>query len=64
MTGDFWRHTARGFVYENLGGAEVQTSHPIMEGEVLTIYRGNDGKMWARPVNEFFDGRFVKLEKK
>lgn len=60
--GDWWRHKVRGSAYERLGGAEVQTSHPIQEGEVVTVYRDRDGKLWARPINEFYDGRFEKIE--
>lgn len=45
---------------ERLGGAEVQSSRPIKEGDVLTIYLDMYGKLWARPVEEFHDGRFEK----
>lgn len=58
---DFWRHKERGSTYQRFGGAEVQTSRPIKEGDVLTIYIDTAGKLWARPVEEFHDGRFEKL---
>lgn len=59
---DPWRHKARGTVYDRIGGAEVQSSKgAIHEGDVLTIYRDKQGKLWARPVGEFYDGRFEKL---
>jgi hypothetical protein len=25
------------------------------------LYRGTDGKLWARHVDEFTDGRFVQI---
>lgn len=52
-------HKKRGSEYDVLGGAEIQASSPINEGDVVTVYRcKDDGKLWARPVAEFFDGRF------
>lgn len=55
-----WRHVRRGTCYEEIGTAEVQIADGQMigEGAVLIIYRGDDGKLWARPINEFLDGRF------
>lgn len=53
------RHVARGSFYDIVAeGAELQTAAPIAEGEKLTIYRGDDGHIWARPDSEFRDGRF------
>lgn len=54
----FWRHKRRNTVYERIGGAEVQASEPIREGDVVTVYRDREGKLWVRPVTEFYDGRF------
>ncbi|WP_394657635.1 hypothetical protein [uncultured Novosphingobium sp.] len=31
------------------------------EGDGLVIYRGEDGKLWARLADEFHDGRFEAL---
>jgi hypothetical protein len=57
-----WRHRLRGTVYEEIGRAELQAAdrnrpHP-MEQDTLVIYRGADGKLWARWDVEFGDGRF------
>lgn len=57
-----YQHKKRGSVYEVLGEAELQCAvmSPI-EGDLLTIYRGTDGKWWARFRDEFYDGRFEPL---
>lgn len=59
-----YRHKKRGTVYEVVGTAELQVAEFINmpdEGDHLAIYRGEDGKLWARPYNEFHDGRFEPL---
>lgn len=57
------RHRARGSLYRVTAvRVEVQTSRPIVEGDTLTVYVGEDGKMWARLDSEFNDGRFVDLD--
>ena len=53
-----WRHHTRGTVYLSLGVAELQSAAPIPEGTALMVYVGHDGKLWARPHDEFLDGRF------
>ncbi len=55
-----WRHLKRGTTYEEIGRARLQASYPPNEGDVLVIYRGDDGKLWAREENEFLDGRFER----
>lgn len=59
-----YQHKARGTLYEVLGDAELQMAPgtPIEEGWKLVIYRGQDGKLWARPSDEFHDGRFVGVD--
>lgn len=53
-----YRHKKRGTTYEVLGVAELQAEQPQVEKAALTIYRGDDGKLWARNTAEFHDGRF------
>lgn len=55
-----YRHVKRGTSYTLLGRAELQSSTALSEGAVLAIYADRDcERLWARPVGEFFDGRFV-----
>lgn len=59
---DRYRHKARGTVYEVIASAELQAANGAPEeGAILTIYRGDDGKVWARRASEFGDGRFERL---
>ena len=59
-----WWHVKRGTTYEEVGRAELQksgVSYTLIEGDKLVIYRGQDGKLWARDAQEFDDGRFARL---
>lgn len=58
------RHIARGSLYSIVGEASLQvsTDRSIAEGEILTVYRSEDGKLWARHEAEFRDGRFERLD--
>ncbi len=57
------RHRKRGSTYQVIGKAELQVAgmFPPTEGDKLTIYRAEDGTLWARPTPEFEDGRFEDL---
>ena len=55
------RHVKRGTEYEVIGNASVQAGSLIHENDILVVYRGHDGKLWARPAHEFNDGRFESL---
>ena len=55
-----YRHVKRGTVYEVIGEASLQiATNDLVDGDHLIIYRGKDGKLWAREEGEFHDGRFV-----
>lgn len=57
--GQRWQHVKRGTSYEVIGLAELQiASHDLVDGSELVVYRGDDGKLWAREESEFADGRF------
>lgn len=51
-------HKKRGTVYGVYATAMLQTENPIGDDTQLAIYIGNDGRVWARPIDEFMDGRF------
>lgn len=55
------RHLKRGTSYQLVTYGRLQTEKPIGDDEVLVIYRAEDGRVWARPVDEFNDGRFEPL---
>lgn len=56
------RHKKRGTYYTVTGRVTLQTSKPIIDGEDLTIYRSHiDDSGWARPTEEFNDGRFEEV---
>lgn len=71
-----WRpthqHLKRGSTYRVIGEAEAQvsvagrsdfpaTARLIGDGDKLTVYQGEDGKLWVRFSDEFNDGRFVPV---
>lgn len=68
------RHIKRGTLYEAIGVAKVQISsaHPkarstetriLLEWDEVVVYRGEDGQLWVRPVDEFHrQGRFEEVK--
>lgn len=71
--GPIYQHVVRGSSYELIGEAEgqvakdhdgtgiVQTMRTVEDGTMITVYRGEGGKLWWRFPDEFHDGRFVKV---
>lgn len=43
---------------------ELQSETPLGSGEMMMVYqsRDPDGKIWIRPIDEFNDGRFVRMD--
>lgn len=56
-----WRHRKRGSTYRQVCLASLQASSPCEESAVLVVYQGEDGRYWARPHDEFHDGRFEDI---
>lgn len=56
------RHLKRGSVHGVLTErASVQSDTPIVEGDEVVVYIGEEGRVWIRPPAEFDDGRFVPV---
>lgn len=56
-----YQHVKRGTTYEVISIGEDENNR----GVNLVLYRGeDDGKIWVRPAEQFFDGRFVELPRK
>lgn len=54
---ELYRHEKTGGVYEVICNANAEAT-----GELLVIYRNTEtGERWARPAEEFNDGRFTRL---
>ena len=61
--GQRWHHIGRGTDYTEVGRGKVQASkRPIVEGDTLVAYRGDDGALHFREASEFEDGRFERVE--
>lgn len=54
-------HSLLAYAIPRQGGAqtaELQSSTPLTDGTPLVIYISEEGRRWARPTLEFYDGRF------
>lgn len=56
-TQEYWRHVKTNGVYRWLMSVIRES-----DKEIHVVYQGTDGRRWARPSKEFYDGRFVRLE--
>lgn len=61
-SGRRWRHLKRGTVYTEVCRAQIQIATvDVVEGSDMVVYRGEDGRLWAREEGEFEDGRFEEV---
>lgn len=51
-----YRHKKTGNTYFHICEATLEAT-----GEKVVVYVGADEKVWVRPSDEFFDGRFEAL---
>lgn len=65
--GTLWRHR-KGGTYRVVGVAAARSSvsAPAIEGMSMVIYTSGSGghrdsALWARPLDEFLDGRFTRV---
>lgn len=56
--GSRWRHLKRGSTYRVLDTGVIEATLTA-----CVIYTADaDGTTWVRPLSEFMDGRFVKID--
>jgi hypothetical protein len=55
------RHKKRGTHYQHIGTALIQSDVPLSDLDVVEIYAGREGDLWARRQSEFYDGRFGRI---
>lgn len=61
--GPRFHHKKRGSNYTVVGAARLQFSTTMpKDGDMLTLYRGDDGAYSVRAPDEFNDGRFEPLK--
>lgn len=53
--GTRWRHVKTGGLY-----VIVDTAIREADGTAMVVYRSETGVVWARPLSEFGDGRYVR----
>lgn len=56
-----WSHH-KGGEYYRLGDARIQSATPLSDMDEVVVYRAADDSYWVRKKEEFYDGRFTKLE--
>lgn len=54
--GTEWVHLKTGRIYTTVGRCRFEAS-----GEPAVLYRGSEGTIWARAMDEFLDGRFDRV---
>lgn len=62
ISSTLWLHRKRGSKYIVLGYGFFQTIDEDYDGLRIVLYEGLDGKLWARPMTEFLDGRFQCID--
>lgn len=61
MTPIRYRHVKRGTTYRILHDATMQAEGPLDMARVVVYQCETDRRVWVRPYDEFFDGRFQPI---
>ena len=59
QVGTLWRHEKSGGIYTIFASCQIEATN---EAGVLYHSVEGYGPLWCRPLAEFADGRFVKIE--
>jgi hypothetical protein len=66
--GEKWKHVKSGGEYEIVGVGRLQVKNEDLDMAECVIYKSlqdsgeyKAGCIWVRPMNDFLDGRFVKI---
>ncbi len=57
LRGTHWRHKKTNGKYTIVGQCMIEAT-----ATAAYLYQGHDGRIWARPKDEFMDGRFERLD--
>lgn len=59
MSAEFpYRHKKRGGLYRVLYAGIMQCEANDLDESVMVVYEDTEGRIWIRPIGEFYDGRF------
>lgn len=58
-----FRHKKTGHVYHVIEHVSLQSKTKLEDMDTLVLYRDLiGGRAWVRPVKEFYDGRFERVD--
>lgn len=62
--GSYWKHYKKNnSIYIVVDIGRLQVNLPHLDNKWVVIYKDkNTGDLWIRPIEDFLDGRFTKIE--
>lgn len=57
-----YRHKKRGTVYDLMCEDAIFQGNFVNDNDILCIYMGENGQIWVRLKEEFYDGRFEEIK--